>query len=83
MALGCRKARCKWPWSLDTVKVKVGCQETLKGTCSVSPRGLGSAEEKGGGCHHCDHGACASSGTEDICKKIELSPGWHGLEAKQ
>lgn len=67
MAPGGRKARCKWPWSLDTIKV--GHQEALKDTCSVSPRGL--------------VGACAFSRAEDICQKIDLSPGWHGPEAKQ
>lgn len=30
-----------------------------------------------------DQGASASSRAEDICSKIELSPEWHGLEAKQ
>lgn len=46
MALGHRKAQCEQP-RMEPGTIEVGCQKALKGTCSMSPCGLSSVEEKG------------------------------------
>lgn len=43
MALGCRKARCKWPQNLSAIEV--GCQRPWGVPAPCHP--LGSVEEKG------------------------------------